>query len=180
MTRVTSGRPASSEYIPHYEPYISRVPDGDIVEILAVQLEATLAFATSLTPDSGMQRSSSGGWRAVEVLGHMADTERIFAYRALRFARGDPAPLPGVDLDAYVAAGGFDRRALADMFAEFATVRRATVTLLRSLDAADWVRCGIADGQPMSVRAIAYTLAGHQAAHIEELSIAAGLLPAGG
>jgi hypothetical protein len=169
MTRVNPGRPASTEYIPHYEPYIRRVPDGDIVEILATQLEETLASAATFPPEHATRCSASGDWSHVEVIGHMTDTERVFAYRALRFARGDSTPLPGVDLDAYVPAGGFTRRSLAGMVEEFASVRRATVTLLRSLDAEAWTRSGLADGQPISVRALAYALAGHEAAHIGEL-----------
>ncbi len=169
MARIDSGRPAAGEYIAYYEPYIGRVPEGDITEILERQLTDTLAFTASIAPELARQRATPEGWNALQVLGHMADGERIFTYRALRFARGDATPLPSVDLDAYVTAGGFDQRSLAEVVDEFASVRRATVTLLRGLEAASWTRSGLADGQRISVRALAYVLAGHEAQHIEEL-----------
>ena len=169
MTHVDPGRPAAGEYVPYYEQYIRRVPDGDIVDILERQLEVTQASMASLAPERAGGRSAQEGWSASEVLGHLADAERVFAYRALRFARGDSTPLPGVDFDAYVPAGAFRRRPLTDVVEEFASVRRATVTLLRGLSAGAWARSGLGDGQRISVRALAYVLAGHEAHHIGEL-----------
>lgn len=170
MARDEPGRPTAAEYIPYYDQYIRRVPDGDIVAILERQLEATAASAASLSPEQALRRSAPEGWNAIEIVGHLADTERVLAYRALRIARGDPTPLAGVeDFGPYVAAAGFARRPFADVIEEFASVRRATVTLLRSLETTAWTRSGLADGQRISVRALAYILAGHEAQHSEGL-----------
>ncbi|MGH2586165.1 MAG: DinB family protein [Dehalococcoidia bacterium] len=169
MTRVSPGRPAPSEHIPYYGQYIRLVPDGDIVEILERQLEATLATAASVTPELARARSAPEAWNAIELAGHLADAERILTYRAFRFARADPAPLAGVDFESYVPAAGFSQRTFADVIEEFASVRQATLTLLRSLDAAAWTRDGLADGQRISVRALAYVLAGHELAHTGDI-----------
>jgi len=169
MTHVDPGRPGAGEYIPYYEQYIRLVPDGDIVDILERQLAATLASTTSLAPERARGSAAPEGWSASEVVGHLADAERVFAYRALRFARGDHTPLPGVGFDAYVPAGSFHGRSLTGVVEEFASVRRATVTLLRGLDEEAWTRSGLGDGQRVSVRALAHILAGHEAHHIGDL-----------
>ena len=103
------------------------------------------------------------------IVGHVADTERVFAYRALRFARADTTPLPGFDQDGFVAAAGFDRRSLADLAEEFAGVRKATLKLLGSFDEAALDRVGMASGHPMSVRAAAWVIAGHERHHVRVL-----------
>lgn len=169
MTHAAVGRPVADEYIPYYGQYIRLVPDGDVVEILAHQIEETTALLAAFTPAQAAWRPAPGEWNALQIVGHLADTERVLAYRALRFARDDATPLPGVDFEAYVPAAGFERRAFADVVAEYAAVRPATVALFRSLDAAAWTRRGLADGQAISVRALAFALAGHELHHLLDL-----------
>ncbi len=164
-----TGRPATGEYLPYYDPYIRRVPDGDIVAILDRQIGDTAAFFAPFTTEQARWRPAPKEWSVIEIVGHLADSERIFSYRALRIARNDPTPLPGADLEAYVPAAGFEFRALADVVAEYVTVRHATVALLRGLRAAAWTQRGTADGHSISVRALAYILAGHETHHVEEL-----------
>ncbi len=102
-------------------------------------------------------------------MGHLADVERIMAYRALRIARGDTTPLPGFDENAYVPVAGFDTRSLADLIGELRTARAATLALLRTFDADAWRRRGTASDKPVSVRAIAFMIPGHERHHVEIL-----------
>ncbi len=169
MTTSSPGRPVPGEYLPYYEPYIRRVPDGDIVEILARQIVETAAFFAPFSPEQARWRPAPKEWSVIEIVGHLADSERIFSYRALRIARDDATPLPGADLEAYVPAADFESRTLADVVGDYAAVRQATVALLRGLDAAAWTRMGTADGNAIGVRALAYILAGHETHHVEEL-----------
>lgn len=170
MAQIQPGRPTADEHIPYYGQYIARVGDGDIIAILEGQLESTSARMASLSAEEARRRLAPDEWSAVEVIGHLADVERVLSYRALRIARGDPTPLEGVaDFAPYVAAGGFHGRALADVLDEYATARRATLALLRGLTGEDWTRTGLADGNPISVRALAYILAGHEVGHLQSL-----------
>lgn len=169
MADSNPGRPAAGEYLPYYEPYIHRVPDGDIVAIFERQITETAAFFAPFSPEQARWRPAPKEWSVIEIVGHLADSERIFSYRALRIARNDPTPLPGADLEAYVPAAGFESRTLADVVGEYMAVRGATVAFLRSLDTAAWTRRGTADGNAISVRALAYILAGHETHHVEEL-----------
>jgi len=169
MTAVNPGRPAAGEYLPYYDPYIRRVPDGDLGEIFERQIAETAAFFAPFSADQARWGPAPEEWSVIEIVGHLADSERIFSYRAVRIARMDPTPLPGADLEAYVPAAGFESRTLPDVVGEYMAVRGATVALLRGLDAAAWTRRGTADGNPISVRALAYILAGHETHHVEEL-----------
>ncbi|MGI8689788.1 MAG: DinB family protein [Thermomicrobiales bacterium] len=168
MTPVNSGRPSDGEYVPFYNTYIQKVPDGDIVEILDRQIDETVTFLSTFTTEQAQWRPAPGEWNAVEIVGHLADAERVFAYRALSFARNDLAPLPGMDPNGFMAGANFADRSLADVVAEFVAVRRASVALVRSLDAAAWTRSGVADGNPTSVRALAYIMAGHELHHAKD------------
>ncbi len=168
MTNVHSGRPAAGESSPYYAQYIRLVPDGDIVEILDRQIDGTVATLSSFTAEQAEWRPSPGEWNAVEIVGHLADTERVFAYRALGFARNDPTPLPGIDPDVFMAGANFADRTLPDVVAEYVAVRRATMAFLRSLNAEAWTRVGVADGNPISVRALAYIAAGHELHHAKD------------
>ncbi len=165
MTVVTPRRPSSDEYVPYYGQYIQLVPDGDVTAMLEEQLAETVAMLSGFSEEQSQWRPAPGEWNAVEIVGHLADTERVFAYRALSFARNDPTALPGFDQDVFMLEAGFARRPLGDVVAEFVAVRRATVALLKSLDAAAWERRGAADGNAVSVRALAYILAGHERHH---------------
>ena len=158
-------RPAADEFNPYYERYIARVPDGDFVELLARQADETLALLREL-PDNAADRAyAEGKWTVKELIGHVCDAERIFAYRLLRIARGDQTPLPGFDENAYAPAGQFGERTLASLLEEFAAVRAATITLVAGLPTDGWLRSGTASGWAVSARAVAYILAGHELHH---------------
>jgi len=163
-------RPAENEYSPYYADYIARVPDGDLCATLAVQLTDTRALIHAIPEARGAYRYAPGKWSIKEVLGHVIDTERIMSYRALRIARGDTTPLSGYEQDDYVPTGGFDRRTLQDLTDEFAAVREATLHLFRHLDPAALARRGTASDKPVSVRALAYIIAGHERHHVAILT----------
>lgn len=160
----TSGAPEPSEYAPYYGKYISLVP-GDVVAALEDQPHETLALLSGLSEEQADFRYAPGKWTVKEMLGHVIDTERIFAYRALRFARKDATPLASFEQDGYVLAGDFGGRRLADLIDEFVCVRRSSVWLFRSLSPEAWMRRGIASENPISVRALAYIIAGHELHH---------------
>lgn len=166
---MSATAPAPSEYAPYYQKYVSLVPAGDVVETLRRQSADTLALLGAISEERAGTRYEPGKWSVKELVGHLLDSERVFTYRALRFARGDRTPLPGFDQDPYVRAGNFDARTLADLAAEFEQVRAATVSLLRSLDEEAWGRRGTANDNEVSVRALAYIVAGHEAHHVNIL-----------
>ncbi len=159
-------RPAEDEYAPYYGRYISRVPDGDLCGMLVSQLADTLALLRAIPEQRGTHRYADGKWSIKEVIGHVSDCERIMSYRALRFARADETPLPGFEQNDYVPPGGFDRRTLRDLSEEFAAVRQATIHLFRHLDPPALTRRGTASGNPVSVRALAHIIAGHERHHV--------------
>jgi uncharacterized damage-inducible protein DinB len=158
-------RPQAGEYAPYYERYISLVQGEDILNTLDQQRRQTMLLLSCRDDDEGEFRYAPDKWSAKEVLGHVCDTERIFAYRALRIARADATPLAGFEQDDYVRNGPFAQRPLADQVEDFIAVRRATLSLLRNLDEAAWVRRGIANKNEVSVRALAYIIAGHELHH---------------
>src|ERR1700751_5734180 len=163
--RATATRPALGEYAPYYETYISKVKGSDIVGILEAQrLQMAQLFAAHSERD-GNFRYAPGKWIVKEVLGHVNDSERIFAYRALRIARGDQTPLPGFEQDDYVRGGNFAERTLADLADEFGSVRAATVAFFKSLPKDAWQRRGVANKNEVTVRALAFIVAGHELHH---------------
>ena len=164
MGRLT-GRPAADEFPEYYARYVALVPDGDIAGTLSGQLEATLAPVAALSEEQALHRYAPGKWSIKEVLGHVADAERVFAYRLLRFARADATPLPGFEENDYVPAGRFDDRPLADLVTELRAVRVATLALARGLppDALD--RRGTASGGSFTARGTLWIIAGHELHH---------------
>ena len=158
-------RPETNEYAEYYGKYISLVPDGELVATLAAQLDATLALWRVVPEELGAHAYAPGKWTIKQMLGHVLDTERIMAYRALCIARGDQTPLPGFEQDAYVAQADFNARTIAELADEFAAVRRANLQLFKHLSAGEWQRRGTASGKPVSVRALAYIIAGHELYH---------------
>jgi uncharacterized damage-inducible protein DinB len=173
MTNLTTAasiaRPESTEYAPYYERYISRVPDGDLVDGLRTQLGETLSLLRAISDDRASHRYAPGKWSIKEVVGHMSDVERIMAYRALRIARGDTTPLSGFDENAYVPAANFESRSLASLAHEFDQVRRATIAFLETLDPDAAARRGSANNLEVSARALAYIIAGHERHHVQIL-----------
>jgi len=166
VARVTIPRPDPGEYDPYYQAYISRVPDGSLLTILDDQGRETQRLLAGIADAKALHRYAPGKWSVKEVVGHVTDAERIFAYRALRFARGDRTPLSGFDENVYAPAGKFDARPLADLAAELDAVRRATLALFGGLDAATLERRGPANQHEISVRALAYVIAGHERHHV--------------
>lgn len=168
MTPHHPGRPETGEYLPYFGQYIERVPEGAIVEQLTSQLDATCRLLAPLSTEQVTYRPQPADWNILEVLGHITDGERVFTYRALRIARNDPTPLASFDQDLFVANADFASRPLADLLDEYTAVRRATLTLFRSLSPIAWERKGTASDHPISVRALAYITAGHELHHIAD------------
>ena len=158
-------RPGPGEYAPHYAKYIDLVPEGDLVSHLVVQARHFEALLGGIDDQRATFRYAPGKWSIKELVGHCSDTERIMAYRLLRIARGDGTPLAGFEMDDYVRAAQADQRSLEDLASEFSDVRRATLSLLRSLGPADLARMGSASGHPVSAGALAHLLAGHLSHH---------------
>jgi hypothetical protein len=158
-------KPDASEYAPYFELYIKRVPDGDIVDTLRLQSRQFTDFLRSVGEERAGHRYQTGKWSVKEVVGHIVDTERIFGARALAIARGERAPLPSYDQDEYVEQADFDERTLADLMEEFDGLRRSHLVLFASFADDVWVRRGVAGGNEVSVRAIAWILAGHVIHH---------------
>jgi uncharacterized damage-inducible protein DinB len=169
MSAPAPARPESNEYASYYEKYVSLVPDTDLVETLERQGAETLALLRGLSEEQGAHRYEPGKWSVKQLVGHVNDTERIFAYRVLAVGRGDTQPLPGMDQEDYMAGVDFDARTLSDLADEFEAVRSATLHLLRHLSAEAWARRGTASGHEVTARAVAYILAGHGAHHVRIL-----------
>jgi uncharacterized damage-inducible protein DinB len=159
-------RPASDEYPPYYGTYIGEVAGDDALPALITQRASTARFLAGIPEARAGYRYAEGKWSIREVIGHLSDAERVFAYRMLRFARADETPLPSFDENRYVPAGDFERRSLADLAAEFAAVRDGTLALARSLDSAAIARRGLASGKSISVGSLAWVIAGHEVHHL--------------
>ncbi len=159
-------RPNSSEYAPYFDKYISMVPEGEIVATLGKQIESTLSLIRGLSEGQGDLRYAPGKWSVKELIGHVIDTERIFAYRALRFARNDATPLSGFDENSFVANAGFGSRSLTDLTEEFESTRKSNLYLFKNLDGDSWLRRGPANNNEISARALAYIIAGHELHHM--------------
>jgi hypothetical protein len=158
-------RPDPSGHPAYFSRYVGLVPDGDVLLTLRSQLAGTLASMRGMDEEDGGYRYEPGKWSIRQVLGHVIDTERVMAYRALHFARGDAATLPSMDQDRFVAGAGSDARTLADLADELEHVRLATIALFRPLSAEALARRGIASGAECSVRALAWIIAGHELHH---------------
>ncbi|HEY3112097.1 MAG TPA: DinB family protein [Gemmatimonadaceae bacterium] len=162
-------RPAKSEFLPYYERYIALVPDGDVISTLRTQMSETQALLRGLPASVATYRYAPEKWSVNEVIGHLIDSERIFAARALRFARNDPAPLPGFEQDDYVRNSTFDAYPLSGLASELEIVRQSTIFLFRHIDEQAWTRRGVANNAEVSVRALAYIIAGHELHHRQVL-----------
>lgn len=162
---VDVARPEPGEYAPYYDRYISLVHGEDILTALNEQRRETMLLLSGRSDADGDFRYAPDKWSAKQVIGHVNDTERIFAYRALRIARGDQTPMEGFEQDDYVRNGPFAYRPLADLVEDYIAVRRATLSLFRNLDEAAWLNRGIANKNEVSVRALAYLIAGHELHH---------------
>jgi len=158
-------RPEESEFHPFYKEYISLVK-GDVLVALEAQPKELTELARSVSPDQETFRYDPGKWTVREVLGHVTDGERVFGHRAFCIGRGEKASLPGFDENSYVAEGHFDERPLADLVGDFSILRESNLRMLRSLGPRGFERVGTANGNPVSVRAIAFIMAGHVLHHL--------------
>lgn len=157
--------PSAQEYAPYYGKYISLVTGNDILAVLDNELREFPDFLRSFSEKEAEFRYEPGKWSIKEVLGHIIDAERIFAYRALRIARHDKTPIEGFEQDDYIRFAPFSRCRFADLIEEFEYVRKANLALLRSLEDDAWVQVGTASGNPVTVKALAYIIAGHLLHH---------------
>lgn len=163
-------RPAPSEYAPFYHGYVDLVLSDEIMQVLRLAAFDTVVFLENLPADRWDYRYASGKWTLKEALIHMIDTERIFAYRALRIARKDPTPLPAFNQDDYVPNSGAGGRTPESIIAEYRAVREATLQLLENLEPECWCNLGTASNHPVSVRALAFLIAGHEKHHMKMVS----------
>ncbi|MBJ8105790.1 MULTISPECIES: DinB family protein [Bacillus cereus group] len=158
-------RPEANEYNPYYSTYINLIPDGDIIHILEQQMKETNLLLKDISDSDGHFRYAPNKWSIKEVIGHIADTERILAYRLLSIARGETAELPGYNDDMYVLRAAFDKQSMQDLLENLTVVRQSTMYLLKSLDKEAWLQRGIANNSEVTVLALANIIAGHELHH---------------
>ncbi len=170
---IMISRPDSSEYAAFYTNYIGKVPEGSLLEFLAKQAGDYRQLLVGVSDASASAEPAPGKWSIKQVLGHISDTERVITYRALRFARGDSQELPGFEQDDYAREANSNSRSLEDLLGEFESVRKASLALLGSLPPGAEKREGVANGNRVTVRALAYIVAGHAQHHYEGLKAAA-------
>lgn len=175
MPSVTVTRPAEDEYAPFYAGYVARVPDGDLLDILQRQGRNSAALLGRVGEDRSHFRYAPDKWTIRDVAGHINDSERVFTYRALTFARGDATALPPFDENAWAAASNADSRPISALVEEMEAVRAATLALFRGFTPKEWERRGTASGKQITVRALAYIVAGHEQHHINILRERYGL-----
>lgn len=161
--------PAPTEAAEYFHKYINQVGSGDIRQLLDTQAREMQALLAGISDEQSRHRYAPDKWSIRQVLSHLSDTERVFTYRALWFARGCGGALPSFDHEVAIATAGADDRPWADHIEEFRTVRAATLTLFRGFAADAWDRQGIASGNPVTVRALAYIVAGHVTHHVKIL-----------
>jgi hypothetical protein len=159
-------RPDPTDYAHYYEKYIALVPETDILEALKSAAGTGLAFLAGISESEASVCHPPYTWTIKQVVGHLTDSERVFGYRALRFARGDSTPLPGFDENAFAKALQLDGIPLGELLAEFASLRRSHVALFEHLSDEAWQRRGLANNAEISVRALAYILIGHERHHV--------------
>jgi hypothetical protein len=162
-------RPEKNEYNEYYETYVSLVPETDVVRVLEDQQAELADIFEKIAEEKSLYAYAEGKWTIKELLGHLTDGERIFAYRALRISRADQTPIEGFEQDGYIENSNFNQTDLSVLLAEFLYTRRANVIFFQNLPENAWTRTGTASDSPVSVRAIAYVMAGHVRHHIKIL-----------
>lgn len=166
---VMTSPPAANEYAAYYGRYIGLLPTGDLLATLERQARETAALLEKIDEARSRHRYAEGKWSIREVIGHVIDAERVFAYRALRFARGDTIALEGFDENSWGATSRADDRKLSDMARELAALRESTIAMFRGFTDEELARGGIASENPVTVRAIAWIIAGHELHHVRIL-----------
>jgi len=161
-----TGRPAANEAAPFYSTYIDRIASDDVLATLEAQHHTTLSVIANISEEKSLHRYAPDKWSIRQLLNHVSDAERVFLYRALWFARGYDTPLPGFDQNIAVPHAAADQFSWSSHVADFNAVRAATLTFFRNLPDDAWTRTGIASDNPVSVRALAYIIAGHVAHHV--------------
>lgn len=167
--RTPPMRPADTDYAPHFAGYIGRVPEDDVLGALERQSSETQKLLASIDDARAAFRYEPSKWSVKQVIGHVIDTERIMSYRALAIARGETQSLPGFDEKEYVQHAHFDDWSLGDLAEEYALTRRANIVLLCNLPNDAWDRRGLANGNPITARALAYVIVGHERHHLNVL-----------
>lgn len=162
-----ANRPSIEEYFPFHEQYIGLVGEGNVTALLAEQLASTTELLSDIPEAQADYRYAAGKWTLKEVIGHISDNERVMAYRLLRAARGDRTPLAGYDQDEFMSGASFQSWSLAQIIEDYISVRKSTLALLRGLTDEAWLRIGVSNGGDVSVRAIAYIIAGHELHHLK-------------
>jgi hypothetical protein len=170
MKPVTIEKPAANEYNEYYNRYISQITELDLLGVLASQPAQIAGVFGSLDESKGTYAYDEGKWTLKEVLSHLIDGERHFAYRVHRISRGDTTPIEGFEQDGYIENSSANERSFADLIAEFTELRQANLRPLRTLSESDWTRLGTASGFPVSVRALAFIMAGHVRHHLAIVS----------
>lgn len=168
-------RPLETEYAPDYQGYISHVAEEEVLPVLRSQLDDLDLLLGRVTPDRETYRYAEGKWSIREIVGHLIDGERVFGYRAFSIARGEHQNLPGFDQDEYMLTAPYDRIELEDLLSELRLVRLSNVAMLRTLDEDAWARTGTANDNQITVRALAFIMAGHLRHHMEVLRERYGL-----
>lgn len=169
MKNLTIPRPEKDEYNEFYQGYVSQVKNEEILQELETQISTLNEIFASISEEKGLFAYAEGKWTIKEVLGHIIDAERVFAYRIFRISRKDETPLETFDENEYIANSDFNQRTIAEMLEEFSLLRRANLLLLNSFPDTAWVLRGTASGFPVSVRALAYIMFGHAAHHTKIL-----------
>jgi hypothetical protein len=167
MTNYVPGRPDPSEYAPHFQAYMEHAKSADdILAALETQVGEIRTLVGGLDEAGAGHRYAEGKWSIREVIGHVADAERVFGYRAMCIARGETASLPSFDENVYAANAGHDARPLSDLLDELAELRSANLRMWRGLTPASWTRLGVANNKEITPRAIAYVTLGHARHHM--------------
>lgn len=163
------GRPLPDEAAPYYFAYIDKAPGDDPVALIENQLEGSLALFAGISEEASLHRYAPEKWSIRQVLNHVTDTERAFAFRILWFARGFPTPLPGYDQNIAASGAAADNVPWSAHIEEFQRVRLSTISLLRNMPPEAWMRSGIASDNPFTVRALAFLVPGHVSHHLDIL-----------
>jgi hypothetical protein len=163
-------RPEKNEYAEYYERYVSLVEENDIVAVLQKQSEELAEFLQNIDEEKSLCAYDAGKWTIKEVIGHLSDGERIFAYRALRISRADQTPIEGFEQDGYIENGNFNNTSFAELTEELLLTRKSNLILFKNLSGEAWTRTGTASDNPVSVRALAYIMAGHIRHHLKILN----------
>lgn len=162
-------RPSEQEYAPYYRNYVALVPETGIVEVLESQNEVLRHVAARLPRDREMFSYAPGKWTIRQVMGHMGDAERVFGFRAYCFGRGDQTPLPGFDENVYVDRSSFNDSSFADLVEDFAHCRISNVRAFKGFNEDRWSHTGVANQNPITVRGLAFIMAGHVRHHLRVL-----------